>query len=505
MQSLLSQQLIQPSQVSHFPQEWKEKITQSLKAYGDVFAQNDLDFGQASKVKHHINLKDETPFKQKSRPIHPNDYEAVRKHLQTLLDAGVIRESESPYSSPIVVVRKKSGDVRLCIDYRKLNTLTIRDAYALPNLEEAFSALAGSKWFSVMDLKSGYYQIEMEERDKAKTAFVCPLGFYEFNRMPQGITNAPSTFQRLMERCMGSLNLKEVLVFLDDIIVFSSTLEEHEARLLHVLQQLRENGLKLSPTKCRFFQNSVRYLGHIVSNNGVETDPEKVSALHTWPRPQNLSELKSFLGFAGYYRRFVKDYSKIVKPLNDLTGGYPPYRKRRKVTSCSGGYFNPKEPFADRWTPACKAAFEAIVTKLTSSPILGFANPKIPYILHTDASTSGLGAALYQEQEGEMRVIAYASRGLSPSEKRYPAHKLEFLALKWSVVEKFHDYLYGNTFTVVTDNNPLTYILKSAKLDATSYCWLAALSTFNFNIKYRAGKSNQDADGLSRRPHDTPA
>ena len=488
---------------SPLPQEWKEKITQSLKAYGDVFAQNDLDFGQASKVKHHINLKDETPFKQKSRPIHPNDYEAVRKHLQTLLDAGVIRESESPYSSPIVVVRKKSGDVRLCIDYRKLNTLTIRDAYALPNLEEAFSALAGSKWFSVMDLKSGYYQIEMEERDIAKTVFVCPLGFYEFNRMPQGITNAPSTFQRLMERCMGSLNLKEVLVFLDDIIVFSSTLEEHEARLLHVLQQLRENGLKLSPTKCRFFQNSVRYLGHIVSNNGVETDPEKVSALHTWPRPQNLSELKSFLGFAGYYRRFVKDYSKIVKPLNNLTGGYPPYRKRRKVTSCSGGYFNPKEPFADRWTPACKAAFEAIVTKLTSSPILGFANPKIPYILHTDASTSGLGAALYQEQEGEMRVIAYASRGLSPSEKRYPAHKLEFLALKWSVVEKFHDYLYGNTFTVVTDNNPLTYILKSAKLDATSYRWLAALSTFNFSIKYRAGKSNQDADGLSRRPHDT--
>ena len=306
-----------------------------------------------------------------------------------------------------------------------------------------------------------------------------------------------------MERCMGSLNLKEVLVFLDDIIVFSSTLEEHEARLLHVLQQLRENGLKLSPNMCRFFQNSVRYLGHIVSNNGVETDPEKVSALHTWPRPQNLSELKSFLGFAGYYRRFVKDYSKIVKPLNNLTGGYPPYRKRRKVTSCSGGYFNPKEPFADRWTPVCKAAFEAIVTKLTSSPILGFANPKIPYILHTDASTSGLGAALYQEQEGEMRVIAYASRGLSPSEKRYPAHKLEFLALKWSVVEKLHDYLYGNTFTVVTDNNPLTYILKSAKLDATSYRWLAALSTFNFNIKYYAGKSNQDADGLSRRPHDT--
>lgn len=486
---------------SPLPEKWKDRITKSLSDYSDVFAQSDLDFGHASKVRHHINLKDDTPFKQRSRPIHPNDYEAVRKHLQTLLDAGVIRESESPYASPIVVVKKKSGEVRLCVDYRKLNMLTIKDAYALPNLEEAFSALAGSKWFSVMDLKSGYYQIEMEECDKPKTAFVCPLGFYEFNRMPQGITNAPSTFQRLMEKVMGSINLKEVLVFLDDIIVFSSTLEEHETRLKHVLQQLRDNGLKLSSKKCHFFRSSVRYLGHIVSSRGVETDPDKVSALRTWPRPQTLSELKSFLGFAGYYRRFIRDYSKIVRPLNDLTGGYPPHKKVQK-TPGQGRYYNPKEPFNERWTTPCQTAFETIIEKLTSAPVLGFADPKCPYVLHTDASTSGLGAALYQEQEGEMRVIAYASRGLSSSEKRYPAHKLEFLALKWSIVEKFQDYLYGNPFTVVTDNNPLTYVLKSAKLDAASYRWLAALSTFDFNIKYRAGRSNQDADGLSRRPQD---
>ncbi len=722
---------------SPLTKEWKDRVTQSLTAYADVFAQHNLDFGHTSKVKHHIKLKDQTPFKQKSRPIHPNDYEAVRKHLQALLDAGMIRELGVPYSSPIVVIRKKNGDIRLCIDYRKLNTLTIRDVYALPNLEEAFSTLAGSKWFSVMDLKSGYYQIEMEECDKAKTAFVCPLGFYEFNRMPQGITNAPSTFQRLMEKCMGSLNLKEVLVFLDDVIVLSSTLEEHEARLLHVLQKLREYGLKLSPSKCRFFQTSVCYLGHIVSSKGVETDSEKVSTLRTWPRPQTLKELKSclgfagyycrfvkdyskivkplndltkgyppykkgkrapscpkgyfsvrepfadrwtpacqrafetviekltsspvlgfadpkllyvlhtdastsgyyqiemeecdkaktafvcplgfyefnrmpqgitnapstfqrlmekcmgslnlkevlvflddvivlsstleehearllrvlqklreyglklspskcrffqtsvcylghmvsskgvetdsekvstlrtwsrpqtlkelksFLGFAGYYRRFVKDYSKIVKPLNDLTKGYPPYKKGKRAPSCPKGYFSVREPFADRWTPACQRAFETVIEKLTSSPVLGFADPKLLYVLHTDASTSGLGAALYQEQDGDMRVIAYPSRGLSPSEKRYPAHKLEFLVLKCSIVENFQDYLYGNTFTVIMDNNPLTYLLKSAKLDATSYRWLAALSMFDFNIKYHAGKCNQDADGLSRWPHDT--
>ncbi len=203
--------------------EWKEKITDLVNSMPDVFALHDLDYGHTDKVKHHINLSDNTPFKQ--RPIHPQDVDAVRRHLKELLDAGVIRESESPFASPIVVVKKKNNDVRLCIDFRKLNSQTIKDAYALPNLEEAFSVLSGSKWFSVLDLKSGFYQIEMEEADKQKTAFVCPLGFYEFNQMPQGVTIAPSSFQRLMERCMGGLNRREALVFIDDLIVFSKTLE----------------------------------------------------------------------------------------------------------------------------------------------------------------------------------------------------------------------------------------------------------------------------------------
>ncbi|KAL6455421.1 hypothetical protein MHYP_G00361230 [Metynnis hypsauchen] len=406
---------------SPLPAKWEKRITQTLNTYSDVFSQHDFDFGHATKVKHRIKLRDETPFKHRPRPIHPKDYDAVRRHLQTLLEAGIIRESESPYASPIVVVKKKNGDVRLCVDYRRLNMQTIKDAYALPNLEESFSALSGSHWFSVMDLKSGYYQIEMHEEDKPKTAFVCPLGFWEWNRMPQGITNAPSTFQRLMEKCMGDIHLREVLVFLDDIIVFSQTLEEHEARLTKVLDRLRENGLKLSPEKCRFFQTSVRYLGHIVSQKGVETDPQKIEALKTWPRPRTLKELRSFLGFSGYYRRFVQDYSKIVKPLTNLTAGYPPARKSAQKTKTDVKYFHPKEPFGERWTTACQNAFERIIERLTSSPVLGFANPELPYVLHTDASTTGLGAALYQEQDGQKR--------------------------------------------------------------------------------YRAGKQNQDADGLSRRPH----
>lgn len=305
--------------------------------------------------------------------------------------------------------------MRLRIDYRKLNLDTVKDNYALLNLEESFTALTGSRWFSMLDLKSGYYQIEMAEDDKPKTAFVTPLGFWEFNRMPQGITNAPSTFQRLMERCMGDLHLKEVLVFLGDLIIFLDTLEEHEDRLLRVLHRLKDYGLKLSPEKCKFFQASVRYLGHIVSEKGAETDPEKISALKSWPVPKTLKKLRSFLGFAGYYRRFIKGYAAIAKPLNDLTKGYSPGHSRgRKGTSTS----NPeaRQLFNERWTSKCQLAFETLIDGLTTAPVLGFANPKQPYILHTDASNTVLGAALYQEQEGVLCVIAYASRGLSASE-----------------------------------------------------------------------------------------
>ncbi|KAL1255505.1 hypothetical protein QQF64_013566 [Cirrhinus molitorella] len=480
---------------SPLSQEWKDRVSKKLNDMSDVFAQHNLDFGRTSKVKHRIKLYDETLFKQRARPIHPHDLAAVRQHLQELKQSGVIRESESPSSSPIVIVRKKNGDVRLCVDYRKLNSQTVKDSYALPNLEESVSALAGSQWFSVLDLESGYYQ--MEESDKHKTAFSCPLGFWKFNRMPQG-TNAPSTFQRLMEKCMEDLHLTEVLVFLDDLIVFSRTPEE---RLLKVLTRLREYGLKLSPEKCKFFQTSIRYLGHIISETGVQTDPEKMSALKTWPKPKNLRKLRSFLGFEGYYRRFIQNYSKIVKPLNDLTAGYAPLNLKSMNGEVKGKYFNPKESFGSRWTVECDEAFNAIISKLTCTPVLGFANPTLPYTLHTNASTTGLGTVLYQEQDGESRVIAFTSRGLSRSESRYPAHKLEFLALKWAVTEKFSDYLYGNHFTVITDSNPLTYILSSAKLDAISYRWLSALATFFFSLIYRSGKQNQDADGLSRRPH----
>ncbi|PIK37110.1 hypothetical protein BSL78_26063 [Apostichopus japonicus] len=233
-----------------------------------------------------VNILSHSHSGSKSRRISPADFEDTRRHLQDLLTKGIIRESSSPYASPIVLVRKKNNDIRLTVDYRLLNSRTVRDQYNIPKIEDTFHSLSGAAWFSCLDLKSGYYQIEMDEADKAKTAFWCPLGFYEFNRMPQGICNAPATFQRLMEKCMGDMAFTDVLVYLDDLLVFSRTLEEHVQKLDKVLTRLEEFGLRLNPDKCQFVHPSVKCLGHVISAGGVQTDPDKISAVTTWPRPR---------------------------------------------------------------------------------------------------------------------------------------------------------------------------------------------------------------------------
>ncbi|KAL7844792.1 hypothetical protein SRHO_G00233310 [Serrasalmus rhombeus] len=411
------------------PQLKQQIQARILKEVPQAFSRNDLDVGTASGVRHRIELEPHVPFKERTRRVSPADFNDLKKHLQDLLAAGIIEESNSPYASPIVLVRKKSGELRMVVDYRKLNNLTKKDAYPLPRIEETFTLLSGSKWFSVLDLKSGFYQLEVEPSDRPKTAFTTPFGTWQFRRLPQGLTNSPATFQRTMEKVMEGMNLQEVITFLDDLNIFSSTLEEHEERVMKVLERIADFGLKLSPSKCRFFQTSVRYLGHVISSQGIQPDPDKVAAIKTWPCPQTVRELRSFLGFTGYYRRFVRDYARIVRPLNDLLKGEYASRHKRP-------HYGPraKSPsLRDRWTDGCQAAFELIVDKLTSAPILGFADWRLPYVLHTDASTTGLGAVLYQVQDGQTRVVAYASRGLSRSERNYPAHKLEFLALKWAV------------------------------------------------------------------------
>ncbi len=272
---------------------------------------------------HKIKLENDKPFKEPHRRVPPGLINEVQEHLQEMLSSGAIGASESPYSSNVVLVRKKDGTLRFCIDFRRLNNRTIKDAYAIPRVEDTLHLLSGAKYFSKLDLRSGYWQVGVDEQDKQKTAFqVGTLGFYEFNRMPFGLCNAPATFQRLMERCMGEMNLRDCLIYLDDIIVFSTSFDQQVERLEAVFQRLRANNLKLKTSKCEFFKREVIYLGHIVSESGIKTDPKKVTAVSTWPIPKSVQEVRRFLGFTGYYRRFVKDFAKIARPLNDLLLGY---------------------------------------------------------------------------------------------------------------------------------------------------------------------------------------
>ena len=473
----------QLDQLKHFLLEWS-----------CVFSTGDTDVGHTNLVHHEIHLTNHHPFKQRHRHIPPSAYEELREHLYQLLDAGIIRRSHSPWASNVVLVRKKSGSLRMCVDYRQLNQRTIRDSYALPRIDDILNCLGGSKYFTVLDMKSGYHQIPIKEEHKPFTAFtVGSLGLFEFNRLPFGLCNSPATYQRFMEDVLGDLNYSICLAYLDDLIVFSNSFEEHLNRLHAIFSRISSAGLKFNPKKCNFFKSKINYVGHVVSSQGVQTDPQKIEKVKNWPQPNNIDELRQFLGFTGYYRRFIHNYAKIAKPLNDLLIGNLPTKKKKWNKSVT-----PNNTW--KWLEPQNTAFIRLKESLIRPPVLGYPNYELPFEVSVDSSSEGIGGVIYQIQNGVKQVLAYASRGLSKSERNYPTHKLEFLALKWIVTEKFHDYLYGNKFTIYTDNNPLTYVLSTAKLDSTGHRWLQALSTYNFQIIYKSGKSNIDADSLSRLP-----
>ena len=347
-----------------------------------------------------------------------------------------IRRSFSPWASTVVLVRKKDWGLRFHIDLHKLNNRTIKDGYSLPRTEGTLDCLHGAVWFSTLDLKYGYWQVELEEDAKPLTAFTMgPLGFWECECIPFGLTSAPASFQRLMESCLGELHLNWCILYLDDIIVFSQTPEEHLHRLKTVFNKLRAAQLNLKPSKCDLFKQQINYLGHVVSNEGFSTDPEKIKSVTEWPQPTTLTEVRSFLGFESFYRRFITNFSKVAKLLNKLLQNLertPSQKKKFKV----------------HWGPEQQEAFETLQRLCTESPILAYVDFKALFILHTDASGDGLGAVLYEVQEGHKRVIVYDSWSLSRSERNYPVHKLDFLALKWAITDTFHEYLYGSEFQV---------------------------------------------------------
>ena len=285
-----------------WPESEQEQARELLLKWEHLFAQNNLDLGKTALIKHKIKLTNQTPFKERYRCIPPHMYDDVRAHIQEMLDIGAIHKSHSPWASAVVLVHKKDGGLRFCIDLRKLNEQTIKDAYSLPQIDETLDSLQGSQWFSSLDLKSGYWQVEMDEESKPLMAFtVRLLGFYECERMPFGLTNAPATFQRLMENCLGDLNLHWCIIYLDDIMIFSKDPVSHLERLKAVFRKLEEASLKLKPSKCELFRRKLAYLGHVISAEGVATDESKIEAIKNWPTPITVTDVRSFLGFTGYY------------------------------------------------------------------------------------------------------------------------------------------------------------------------------------------------------------
>ena len=405
--------------------EQQQKMYSLLQRWRDVFAAGDEDFRQTDAVLHSIPTGSAPPSRECYRPIPPTLYPELRSLIQNMLDTDVIKESSSPWVAPIVLVRKKDGSWRFCIDYRRLNALTHKDAYPLPRIEESLTSLKQAAWYSTLDLASGFWQVEMDPKDREKTAFTTPMGLYKFQRMPFGPCNAPAIFQRLMQRCLGGQVQESLLIYLGDVVVYSPDFDTHIEHLEQVFEKLAAHGLKLQPHKCHLFRKKVTYLGHVISKDGVSTDPEKTAAVRNWATPSTIKQVRSFLGFVGYYRRFMKGFSKIAAPLNALLVGSASMRQGKNAVD---------------WTADCQVAFDALKTALVSAPVLAFADFAKPFHLYTDASLGGLGAVLSQVQDGRERVIAYASRSLRPTErndKNYSSFKLEFLALKWEIQRLF--------------------------------------------------------------------
>ena len=385
-------------------------------------------------------------------------------------------------------MRKKDGSLHFCIDFRKLNSLTVKDSHPLPRICETLECLAGAAHYSTFDMNSGFWQVPMDKESKQYTAFTLgSMGLYECESMPFGLCNTPLTFQRLMLNCLGELNLTYCFIYLDDVIIFSRTEEEHLERMRVVFDHLRKHGLKLKPSKCDMFKTEINYLAHHVRKWGVLPSKKNLEAIGECPPPDTYTKVKSFVGLVGHYRCFIKGFANIVTPLYDLTSGENKDKKSEHL---------------DLPLEACKA-FDHLKAACLQAPILSFPDFSKSFLLEMDASGKGLGAVLSQKQsDGRCHPVAYTSRIMNEIEQRYHSNKQEFLALKWAVTKHFHEYLspYGknrNEFVVRTDNNPLTYVFSTANLDVAGQRWVTHLTSYNFTLEYQKGKDNTVADFLS--------
>ncbi|MCG8047712.1 MAG: reverse transcriptase, partial [Candidatus Thiodiazotropha endolucinida] len=447
----------------HLNCEQKEALSKLLLDYHQIFAKSSNDLGLTTLVQHRINVGCAVPVRQPVRRQPLGKRDAERAEIEQMLKRGIIEPSSSPWSSNVVLVSKKDGGLRFCVDYRVLNSLTKKDAYPLPPVAECLDALAGSKWYSTMDLNSGFWQVGLERSSRECSAFSTSLGLFHFTVMPFGLANSPSTFHRLMETVFRTLQWRELLIYMDDILSMSCSFDEGIERLGRIFERLRAANLKLKPSKCLFFQKETKFLGHIVSSKGVATDPEKVSSILDWPPCRTAKQCRSFLGLASYYRQFCPGFAEVARPLHKL---------------CEKG-----AKFI--WDSLAQAAFDNL--------------KKLLFILDTDASAFSVGVVLSQVQNGHERVIAYMSKSINQHEQRYCTTRKELLAVIMSL-KTFHSYLYGQEILLRTDNMAVKWLRSLRAPTGQTFRWLQQLETYNITTEHRSGKSHVTADALSRKP-----
>ncbi|GAU27517.1 hypothetical protein TSUD_147110 [Trifolium subterraneum] len=448
------------------------EIKQLLHLYADLFENPQGLPPPRPGFDHKLPLKEgTTPFN-----IRPYRYASIQKDIvdglvEEMLEKGWIQHSNSPFASPVVLVRKKGGKWRLCVDYRRLNQATIKDKFPIPLIEDLMDELGGSVIYSKLDLQSGYHQMRMAAGEEYKTTFKTHAGHFEYLVMPFGLTNAPASFQSLMNILFQQYLRKFVIIFFDDILIYSSSLEDHVLHLDKVFQILREHKLFLRKEKCCFATSRVEYLGHVITKEGVSTDPNKIQVVSSWPLPSSVKQLRGFLGLAGYYRRFVKDFGKIAKPLNDMLKKY-----------------------AFHWSIEATQAFTELKHALTSTPVLALPNFNQPFILETNASGKGIGAVLMQNKH----PIAYISKALGPKQQAMSVYERELLAIVYAI-QKWSTYLAYRHFIIKTDQKSIKFMLEQRLNTPFQQVWMAKLMGYDFEIHYKEGVNNNVADALSRR------
>ena len=456
----------------------RERLVKVLLEYEHCFEGGRYGLGRTNLAKHTIDTGDHPPFKMATGRQGWARNRILAEEVDKMLKLGVIEPSQSPWSSRPVLVRKRDNTLRFCVDYRTLNSFTKKDAFPLPRIDECLDALAGAKWFCTLDLSAGYWQIAMDEKDKEKTAFTTARGHYQFSVLPFGLCNGPATLERLMELVLGGLDLSTCLCYMDDIVVQGPTFEACLDNLTTVLSRLEKAGLRLKPSKCELFQKEVPFLGHVVGENGVRPDPKKIEVVRNWPVPETLQELRSFLGFASYYRKYVKNFAEIAAPLHAL--------------------MTPKVTF--HWTRECQHAFETLIKALTTAPILTLPREGLPMIVDCDASDRSIGGVLSQVIDGKERVVAYASQALTASQRNYCTTYKELLAVV-RMAKTFRPYIYGQKYVLLrTDHRALLWLQNFKDVEGMLARWLTSLAEYNLTIEYREGKKHGNADGCSRIP-----